>query len=48
MPKLNRFNIEIETGDTGTDLPVHFTINNHKMPLEETQGGVGPAETFSG
>ena len=48
MPKLNRFNIEIETGETGTDLPVHFTINNHKMPLEDTRGGVGPAENFSG
>jgi len=48
MPKLNRFKIEIETGETGTDAPVHFTINNHKLPLEETQGGVGPSETFSG
>lgn len=48
MPKLNRFNIEIETGERGTALPVHFTINNHKMPLEDTQGGVGAGETFTG
>lgn len=48
MPKLNRFNIEIETGESGTQLPVHFTINNHKLPLEDTEGGVGPGETFAG
>jgi hypothetical protein len=48
MPKLNRFTIEVETGEIGADLPVHFTINNHKMPLEDTQGGVGPTQIFSG
>ena len=48
MPKLNRFTIEIETGETGTDLPVHFTINNHKIHKEDPQGGVGPVENFSG
>ncbi len=48
MPKLNQFNIEIETGESGTQLPVHFTINNHKLPLEDTEGGVGPEETFAG
>ncbi len=48
MPKLNKFKVEIETGEAGTDLPVHFTINNHKIPFENTQGGVGPGETFSG
>ncbi len=48
MPKLNRFNIEIETGESGTQLPVHFTINNHKLALEDTEGGVGPGETFAG
>ncbi len=48
MPKLNRFKLEIQTGDTGTEGPVQFTINNHKLPLEETEGGVGPQETFSG
>ena len=48
MPKLNRFRIQIETGTTGGLQPVHFTINNHKLPLEGTEGGVGPGETFSG
>ena len=48
MPKLNRFKILIETGTSGGESPVHFTINNHKLPLEEVQGGVGPGETLTG
>ncbi|CAI2718121.1 helicase [Nitrospina watsonii] len=46
MPKLNRFQIRIETGKTGTQQPVYFTINNHKVPFEECKGDVGPGQTF--
>lgn len=48
MPKLNKFQIHIETGEMGTEGPVHFSINNHKVPFEDTKGGVGPGETFDG
>lgn len=46
MPKLNRFRIRIETGEKGTGEPVYFSINNHKVPFEESKGGVGPGQTF--
>ncbi|NIQ03174.1 MAG: helicase [Nitrospinaceae bacterium] len=48
MPKLKRFKIQIDTGRTGTGEPVFFTINNHKLPLEDTRGKVQPGETFEG
>ena len=48
MPRLNRFKITIHTGNPGAEGPVHFSINNHQLPLENPQGGVGPGETFEG
>jgi hypothetical protein len=48
MPKLNRFNIRIETGDRGTPGPVLFNINNHVLPFENAEGGTAPGEVFSG
>lgn len=48
MPRLNTFQVTIETGDSGTQGPVKFSINNHQLPLENTRGGVGPGETFQG
>ena len=48
MPRLNNFKVTIQTGDPGTRGPVKFSINNHQLPLENTQGGVGPGETFAG
>jgi len=48
VPKLNKFKIEVETGEVGTEGPVRFCINNHTLPLDNPQGGVGPGETFTG
>ena len=48
MPKLNRFKLTIETGDTGTPGPVLFNINHHVLPLENTAGGTAAGEVFSG
>jgi len=48
MPKLSRFKIRIETGDTGTPGPVLFNINNHVLPFENAEGGTGPGESFTG
>lgn len=46
MPKLNRFNIKIVTGDSGMDEPVNFSINSHVVPFENIQGGTGAGQTF--
>ncbi len=48
MPRLNTFKVTVETGDTGTPGPVKFSINNHTLPFEDTQGGTAPGETFEG
>lgn len=48
MPKLNRFNIKIETGDSGTPGPVQFNINHHVLPFDNAEGGTGPGEVFTG
>ncbi|MFQ5450692.1 MAG: helicase [Nitrospinaceae bacterium] len=48
MPKLNRFKVNIQTGEPGTTGPVLFSINNHTLPLEEVQGGTGSGESFVG
>ncbi len=46
MPKLNTFKIRVETGDVGREGPVHFNINNHRVPFEDPPGGGGPGEIF--
>lgn len=46
MPKLNQFKIKIQTGDFGTDEPVHFNVNGFKVPFENGTGGTNPGETF--
>ena len=46
MPKLNTFKIKIDTGEMGTELPVSFNVNNHKITFEDMEGGVGPGQTF--
>ncbi|QPJ65762.1 MAG: helicase [Candidatus Nitrohelix vancouverensis] len=48
MPKLNKFKVTVETGDKGTEGPIHFCINNHKVPFEEVKGSTAPGETFEG
>ena len=48
MPKLNRFKITVETGDTATEGPVLFNINNHELPFEDASGGTGKGEIFKG
>ena len=46
MPRLNEFQIKIETGDPGLDESVHFAINGFKIPFENVKGGTGPGQTF--
>ena len=46
MPKLNQFKLKVETGDVGLSEAVHFTINGHKVPFDDFQGGTGAGETF--
>jgi hypothetical protein len=48
MPKLNRLNIKIVTGEQGMDEPVHFSINSHVVPFENIPGGTGAGQTFEG
>ena len=46
MPKLNQFQIKIETGELGLDESVHFAINGFKIPFENGNGGTGPGQNF--
>ncbi len=48
MPKLNRFKVKIETGDSGMEGPVNFCINNHKVPLEDCVGSTAEGQSFEG
>ena len=48
MPKLNKFKVTIETGETGIGETVRFNINNHTVPFEDTKGGAGAGEIFEG
>ena len=48
MPKLNRFNVKVETGESGCSGPVLFSINGHSVAFENVQGGTGPGEVFEG
>lgn len=48
MPKLNQFQVRIETGEKGIDEPVRFNINSHQLPFENVTGGAGPGEVFEG
>ncbi|PIQ97004.1 MAG: helicase [Nitrospinae bacterium CG11_big_fil_rev_8_21_14_0_20_56_8] len=48
MPKLMNFKLQIETGEPGMAGPVLFTINNHKLPLENIQGTTDPGGVFEG
>ena len=46
MPKLNQFQIKIETGEPGLDESVHFTFNGFKIPFENGKGSTGPGQSF--
>jgi len=48
MPKLNRFKVEIETGDAGMEGPVSFCINSHKVPFQDCSGSTASGQTFEG
>lgn len=48
MARVERFEIEIETGMIGTrDVP-RFGFNGYPMRFVDTRGGTGPGETFVG
>ena len=38
MPRVLTFDVEIRTGDAGTNTPVRCCINGHTMPFEEPSG----------
>ena len=46
MPKLKTFNIKIETGDSGIDEPVRFSVNGFQVPFEDIKGKPQPGEVF--
>ena len=48
MPKLNTFKLTIETGEVGHEEPVKFSVNNHRLPLEDVTGSAKPGDTFEG
>ena len=48
MPRLERFEIEIETGDKGTEGPIQFRFNGHTLNFEEPTGGTAAQATFPG
>lgn len=48
MPKLKSFNVKIETGDSGIDEPVQFSVNGFKVPFDNVKGSTQPGETMEG
>jgi hypothetical protein len=48
MPKLKTFKIKIETGDSGIDEPVRFSVNGFQIPFEDFKGTPQSGETFEG
>jgi len=48
MPKLNKFKVKIETGGSGMDEPVKFSINSHKVPFDDCVGSTAEGQTFEG
>jgi len=48
MPKVDSFQIKIKTGQNGRATPPVFKINGFELPFEDSEGGLGSGETFTG
>ncbi len=48
MPRVNRLQCEIQTGDVGLDGDVVLAFNGHPLGFDGVEGGTGPGETLSG
>ncbi len=48
MPRISSLQVEIVTGDSGTDGPVLVVFNGHPLPFPQVRGGTGSGETFEG
>lgn len=48
MPRLQTFELVIETGARGCSSPPKYSINGFMLDFDETEGGCGPGETFRG
>ena len=48
MPRLDRFEIEIETGEKGNAGPVQFRLNGHTLGFYGSEGGAESLGVFTG
>ena len=48
MPFLSTFKISIQTGEVGTDEPIFFEFNSHKLEFIDTKGGTEAGQRFEG
>ena len=48
MPRIDTIDVEIKTGAQGASSPVTFQFNGHNLAFENTTGGTGPGESFTG
>ena len=46
MPKLKSFNVIIETGDSGIEEKIQFSVNGFKVPLDNVTGSSQPGKTM--
>ena len=46
MPRLQNFEVKIETGDQAMAAAPSFVINGFTLPFDSVEGGVGTGETF--
>ena len=47
MPKLERFTIEIKTGERGGPENLQYLINGFPLDFDETEGGTGRGDTLT-
>ena len=48
MAKIEKIGIEIQTGEKGTDTPVAFLFNGHKLSFETLAGETGAGTRYEG